>query len=175
MTKKKSKAKEALEALEAPTAEPHEQKQPDPVEVAASTMLGDLMKMVVEQCKAMPKSWQEMSESDQDNYLYRIETQCRMAVVQCVQIIASNGLTRIPVEIISTMIKKGVEVKAELVDPHMVIDLVSAETKMAMLVLADSSQFTSEKGKPASEADQRSLELGREYMDEDGDGMDGDA
>lgn len=121
------------------------------------------MRLVVETAKALPKSWQELSEREQEDYLYRIETQCRDAVRQCVQIIASEGYVRIPVQIKSTTIKEGVVVQAELVQSSQVIDLVSAETKMAMLVLANSDAFTQDEGKPQAEVDQRSLELGQEY------------
>ncbi len=178
MTKKKSVtdktlADETQEALDTAIQDVHDTlgDEIEPVEVAASTMLGDLMKMTIELAKALPKSWQELSETQQDVWLNSVESQCRMAVRQVVQIIASEGCARIPVQIAATTIKKGVEVKVELVNHHDVIEMLSADTKVAMLVLANSDNFISDGGKPKAEKDQRSLDLGGEYTDKDGAGM----
>jgi hypothetical protein len=159
MTKKKPEVQEEIMS---------EEKQIPPTEIAAQTMLGDLMNLAIENAKALPKSWQELNEFEQGDYLHRIEMQCRDAVRQCVQIIASGGCVRIPIQIKSCTIKDSVVVQAELVSASHVIDLVSMGSKMAMLVLANSDEFVTEEGKPTAEKDQRSLELGHEYTDGDG-------
>jgi len=51
-----------------------------------------------------------------------------------------------------------------LIHTPQVIDLVSADSKIAMLVLADSSQFTSDDNKPMPDKQQR--ELGMEYHEQ---------
>lgn len=172
MAKKKTEEPQATEQPQE-QFDQHEQpeQQLEPVEIAANTMLGDLMKVVIDLAKALPKSWAELSETQQDMWLNSVDAQCRMAIRQVVQIIASEGCARIPVQIAACTIKKGVEVKVELVNHHDVISMLEAETKTAMLVLANSDNFTAEAGKPKAEKDQRSLDLGKEYTDGDGDGM----
>jgi hypothetical protein len=145
----------------------------DPVEVAAQTMLGDLMKMTIDLAKALPTSWQELSESQQDMWINSVEAQCRTAIRHVVQIIASEGCARIPVQIRSCTIKDSVVVQVEMLDGHQVIEMVSADSKTAILVLANSDNFISDNGKPKAEKDQRALDLGHEYTDGDGDGMAG--
>jgi len=138
----------------------------EPIEVAAQTMLGDLMKMAIDLAKALPKSWQELSEREQDTWLNSIEAQCRMAVRQVVQIIAAEGCARIPVQIKGTTIKEGVVVQVEMLDAKQVVEMIESGTKMAMLVMANSDNFTNDEGKPTAEKDQRGLELGSEYDEE---------
>jgi len=133
-------------------------------EIAEQTMLGDLMNLVVENAKALPKSWQELSENEQCDYLNRIELQCRSAISECVKIIASQGFIRIPVQIKQTTIKESAVVQCELIHTPQVIDLVSADTKIAMLVLADSTAFTQDENKPAPDKQQK--ELGMEYHEQ---------
>ena len=135
------------------------------VEVAASTMLGDLMKMCIDTAKALPKSWQELSENEQDAWLNSIEKQCREAIKQVVQIIVAEGATRIPVTITSTTIKKSVVVNAELIDKAQVVEMLQADTRTAILVLANSDHFMRDEGKPVATEDQRTLDLGGEYKD----------
>lgn len=125
-------------------------------------MLGDLMNICVDNAKAMQTSWQQMSEHEQDTWLNSIEQRCRSAIKQVVQIIASEGATRIPVQIKSCTIKDAVVVQVEMLHSVQVIDMVSADSKMALLVLANSDHFTRDEGKPEAEADQRGLDLGNE-------------
>lgn len=134
-------------------------------EIAAQTMLGDLMKICVDMAKALPKSWAQLSENEQDTWLNSIEKQCREAVKSVVQIIASEGNTRIPVTITSTAVKKNVVVNAELVDKNQVVEMLQADTRTAILVLANSDHFLRDEGKPVATGDQRSLNLGNEYKD----------
>lgn len=60
------------------------------IEIAENTLLGDLMRCVIEQIKVLPKPWDALSEAEQQDYLDRIEVQVADAVRQAVKIIASQ-------------------------------------------------------------------------------------
>lgn len=157
MSKKKQQ-----QAEQQPEQQPVEK---SPVEIASETMLGDLMHVVVDSVKSMPRTWQEMSEQQQDDYLAMIDKQCRAAIEQCVQIIASQGMVRMPVEIVQTTIKDGVKVQVELVRAEQVVEMVEARTKYAMLVMANVNDFVGEEGKPKADKDQQDLLDGGEMGD----------
>lgn len=141
---------------------PAPDEQVDATEVSAQTMLGDLMNTVIDELKAAPRVWQEMSEQQQDDVLQRIELRCKDAVRQCVQIIAAEGQIRIPVTIKQTTIKDGVVCQVEFIHSNHVVDMIEAQTKTGMLVLVNSDNFLNEDSKPKAEPDQKAMDLDEE-------------
>ena len=64
-------------------------------QVAAETMLGDLMHTVIDMAKALQKPWQQLGEREQQDWLDSIEKQCETAAKRVVEIIASGGRTTV--------------------------------------------------------------------------------
>lgn len=138
-------------------------------EMAASTMLGDLMRLVIEQAKAMPKSWPEMSESEQQEYIDRAELQIKSSIESAVHIISTQGGdVNLPVLIDTATIKPGKEcvVKVKLTHRHDAVKLIGAECLTGVLSVVDTEPFTVDQDLPQGEEDQRGLDLGHEYNDE---------
>lgn len=132
--------------------------------IAEETMLGDLMQCVVEQLKVLPKSWQSMSEREQQETLDRIELQVSDAVRQVVRIVSSQGHINVPAKIESVTYKDGCKVVLKAVgDIANTIHLAEAEGKIIAVIIPEEEVLLGEDGKPKAEPDQRGMDLGQEY------------
>ncbi|MDP1931946.1 MAG: hypothetical protein Q8L60_10860 [Gammaproteobacteria bacterium] len=144
------------------------------IDIAETTMLGDLMKCVVEQLKVLPKAWQAMSEQEQQETLDRIELQTADAVRQAVRIISSHGQINVPAKIESVTYKDGCKVVLKAVGGIAnTIHLAEAEGQIVAVIIPETENLLGDEGKPEADPDQRGLELGHEYNDADFEGMPG--
>lgn len=130
------------------------------VVTAANTMLGDLMNCVVDLAKAMPTTWQEMSEAKQDEWLALVDRQCSRAIRDCVHIIATRGSVSVPAVVDSVTFKDGVKVVLKMAGTgegaHMVAD---HQNGTVMICMADYEELTSDNDKPKADPDQSPLAL----------------
>lgn len=83
-------------------------------EMTEATMLGTLMQCVIEQVKVLPKPWQALSESQQREYLDRVEAQMRDAVKRAVFLLAAQESVTIPATVTKVVFKDGVKAELEL-------------------------------------------------------------
>lgn len=144
------------------------------IAIAETTMLGDLMKCVVEQLKVLPKEWQAMSEQEQQETLDRIELQVSDAVRQVVRIVSSQGHISVPAKIESVTYKDGCKVVLKAVGGIAnTIHLAEAEGQIVAVIISATDDLLGDEGKPEADPDQRGLELGHEYNDDDFEGMPG--
>lgn len=147
----------------------------DFIEVSEQTMLGDLMKCVIEQVKVLPKPWDALSEDEQREYLDRVDLQVADAVRQAISIINSQGNISVPAKVESVTYKDGCKVVLKAVgDITNTIHLAEAEGSFVNVIIP-ADGLINDNGKPEPEPDQRGLELGHEYDDrgEMDDGLDG--
>lgn len=77
------------------------------VEIAEETLLGDLMKVVLDEIKAAPKAWDQMSEQEQDSMIDRVERRCRSAARTAADLINSNGRTHVRARVDYVKFKDG--------------------------------------------------------------------
>ena len=77
------------------------------IEISENTLLGDLMKCVIEQIKVLPKPWDALSEAEQQDYLDRVELQVSEAVRKTVAIVTSKEMINVPATIDSVTFKDG--------------------------------------------------------------------
>lgn len=120
-----------------------EQEQDTPrAEIAAETMHGDLMALVVDELKAAPRPWPELGEDEQDEVIERVRRRTGEAVEDVVRIIATAGFKRIPAKLDSVQVKDGLKITLSALqnDParH---DLMDAQGTTVALVLADPERF----------------------------------
>lgn len=140
--------------------------KPQEIQIGEKTMLGDLMKVVVEQLKALPKPWQSLSESEQGHFLGRIELQCADAVRQAIRIIAAKGQINVPATVESVTFKDGVKAVLKLVSAtEGSLDLALAAGHIVAIIIPQGDHLVEGDGKPEPEPDQRALSLGEEYRD----------
>lgn len=137
----------------------------DFIEVSEKTLLGDLMKCVIEQVKELPKPWQALSENEQRDFLDRVDLQVADAVRQAIAIISSRGHINVPAKIESVTYKDGCKVVLKAIgDIANTIHLAEAEGQIVGVIIS-AEDLLADAGKPAPEPDQRGLELGQEYDD----------
>lgn len=138
------------------------------IHVAKETMLGDLMKCLIEQIKVCPKPWQQMSEQEQQEALTRMELQISDAVRQVVNIVMSENKIAVVAKIESVTYKDGCKaVLKALGGIEHTIHLAGAEGAIVNIIIPQTEDMLNGDGKPEAEPDQRGLELGAEYDEEE--------
>ncbi len=138
------------------------------IEIAKETMLGDLMACLVEQLKVCPKPWQQMTETEQQEALDRMELQLSDAIRQVVNIVLSENKIAVQAKIESVTYKDGCKAVLKAIgDIANTIHLAEAEGQFVNIIIPQTDAMLNGDGKPQAEPDQRGLDLGQEY-DEDG-------
>lgn len=124
----------------------------DPREMTANTIGRDLLSALVAELKLLPQPWVKLSQSKQDDIIDRLRDRVDANIKMAVHLIASEGRTVVQGDLDQVTIKDG--------------------AKVVLIVVADSQPHTGGMGQVRGEADQRAMNLGKEYTDLDGDGMD---
>ncbi|WP_422491664.1 DNA translocase FtsK [Endozoicomonas sp. ALE010] len=110
--------------------------------LSASTLLGDLMSLVLDELKAMPDVWQKLPQLQQEEVLFRIKQRCTSAVAQAVRLMASGDRVTLTAAVDTVTFKDGV--KAVLKMPgntpgrH---DLADAEGETVLIVIPDTAAY----------------------------------
>ncbi len=124
----------------------------------ATSMTGDLMSMVVDMAKALPKPWQQMNQADQEMWLEKVDLRVTDAVEKCVNIIASRDSEPFPAIVDSVTFKSGVKISLKMEKAsegaHLVADHTGASV---LLTVVDTSDLTSDNHKPSADKDQPEL------------------
>lgn len=155
MAKAKAKAKTEIEP------------EFDIEKMSVETMLGDLMKCVIEQYKALTKPWQAMTEAQQRVEIERAENYVRDAITKAVTIISVGDYKSIDAHVESVTFKQGVKAVIQLPrGVEGVHDLADSEGQVVKIVIANTEGFLSNRGKPKEDPDQAEIYgLGEEYID----------
>lgn len=131
--------------------------QVPPAEVAAATMLGDLIALVVDELKAAKMHWSLLPQIDQDATLARIDIRCKDAVTRCVEIIAARACVSVGAEVESVTFKDGVKAVLRLSKGEGAHLLADSEGQTVRVVFADSEEFEGRGTAPKSQPDQRDM------------------
>lgn len=156
-------AKAKKNGADAPAEPAAEQSVDNPIVIATETMLGDLMKLCVDELKVAKDVWPKLSQFDQDYAIERIERRCKDAVEQAVRILASEARASILATLESVTAKD--QIKAVLTlskgDPQR-HGLLDACGQPVLIVLASTEQFEGGKDAVKSDPDQPALPLERQ-------------
>lgn len=132
-------------------------------EMTEATMLGDLMQCIVEQCKALPKPWQALSEAQQRDYLERVEKQVRESIKKAIFLLAAQESIVVPAIVNKVVFKDSVTVELKLTPGasgrH---DIADAEGDVVHIMIIDQAALEGCEGKPIPEKDQRELPIENE-------------
>lgn len=130
-------------------------------EIAAETMHGDLMSIVLDEIKNIPDVWQKLGEQEQDDLIYRVKQRTRASIETCVRMIAAEGFDRVRATVESVTVKDGIKAVLKLSqhDParH---ELVDSTGTTVYIVLADPEAFAGGSEQHHSDPDQAALTLG---------------
>lgn len=144
------------------------------LQMTADTIGKDILSALVTEIKLLPDLWVKMSEKKQNDIIDRLRSRVDHNVKMATHLIASNGRTVVAGDLEQITIKDGVKavVKFSAAAPNL-HELYDASGKAVLVVVANPDEHTGGMDDVRGESDQRGFDLGREYTDDDGDGMDG--
>ncbi|MEI1361293.1 hypothetical protein V8G45_27565 [Klebsiella pneumoniae] len=144
------------------------------LQMTADTIGKDLLSALVTELKLLPDVWVKLSEKKQNDVIDRLRSRVEHNVKMATHLIASNGRTVVAGDLEQITIKDGVKavVKFSGAAPNL-HELYDASGKAVLVVVANPDEHTGGMDDVRGESDQRGFDLGREYTDDDGDGMDG--
>ena len=122
-----------------PAAENPEQ---EPIELIADTMLGELVKFVIDEIRAAPDVWAKLAEHQQEQVITRAELRSRMLISQMVKLIAADGRETIGCDLEQITAKDEIKAVCKLQrhdkSRHALLDAVG---KRVLLVVADPEPY----------------------------------
>lgn len=129
-------------------------------QVAAKTMVGDLLGTLLDEIKQMPNVWQKTGEAQQGEIIERLTQQVELAVMTCVHIIASEN--RPAIEATLDQVTRKDSIKAVLIIPATIAqrhELSDACKQKVLIVLPDAEGYYGGKDGIRPDADQPSLPI----------------
>lgn len=140
--------------------------------MTAETIGKDLLGALVQEIKLLPDIWPKMSQSKQNDVIDRLHNRVENAVRMAVHIIASNNQVVVDGDLEQITIKDGAKAVIKINQNHPnFLGLCGAQGKSVLVTVASAAEFTGGMDEVRGESDQRAMDLGQEYTDEDGDGM----
>lgn len=88
----------------------------------AQNLARDLILFMVDQCKALPKPWQQMGEIEQDDFIQRLRKKAELTVANAVTIAAAGGEFRKAVLELATVNAKAKTTVVQLTIPSVCSD-----------------------------------------------------
>ncbi|WP_308170805.1 cell division protein FtsK [Ralstonia syzygii] len=142
------------------------------LEMTSATVGRDILSALVLEVKMLPSVWAKLSQAKQDDIIDRLRKRVDANVKMAVHLIASEGRTVVAGDLDQITIKDGVKavVKFSSAAPNL-HELYDASGKAVLMVVANPAQHSGGMDEVRGESDQRAMDLGREYTDGDGDGM----
>ena len=128
---------------------------------AAEFLLGSLIKASTKHLKTLSKPWIDMKEGEQQRVLATVQQDCRKAVQDAIDIIASNARMTFPAAVDQVVFKDGVKCVLTLAKGDWAHSLADAEGGFVTIVIEERSKLLQEGDALAVEPDQKSL-LGEE-------------
>jgi|GEM_PF-1384741 len=141
--------------------------QPNARAYAQEFLLGALIKAATKHLKTLSKSWFEMTEGEQKRVLEYVHRDCREAVRDAIDIIASNGRMTFTAAVDQVVFKDGVKAVLSLAKGPFAHSLADAEGSFVTIVIEERSVLLQEGDALTVEKDQKPL-FEQEASDDDG-------
>lgn len=146
--------------VEAPIEEMSAMPEDAVVEIAKSTMAGDLIAATIDELKAAPNVWQKMSEQQQIEVIERVTSRVQHNISQAVAIMASEARPVIRAKLAQVAVKD--ELKAVVLvskhHPHR-HEFIDSSGQEILVVLLNTEQFFGGVGEIKAQPDQPELAL----------------
>lgn len=155
----------------------HSPEMRETLNMTATSVGKDLLSALVLELKMLPDTWVKLSQKKQDDIIDRLRGRVDASVKMATHLIAANGRTVVQGDLDKITIKDGAQALIKIGKSVAALhELAEAQGQAVLLVLsANAEAYTGGMDEVRGEADQRGLDLGKEYTDEDGDGMPGAA
>jgi len=146
--------------------------------MTADTIGKDLLGALVQEIRLLPDVWPKLPKAKQDDVIERLRNRVEENVKMVVFTIASQNRTTVAGSLDKVTIKGNVEAVIKFGInagnlPELFAAAADQESKTVLVVVADPSAHTQGMDDVRGEDDQRNMDLGHEYHDNDGGGMDG--
>ncbi len=142
------------------------------LEMTADSVGRDLLQALVTELKLLPKPWVALTKAKQDDVIDRLRSRVEYQIKMAVHVLASDGRTTIAADLEQVTAKDGIKAQFKISQAsqgrH---DLFDSVGRACLIVLANAEDHTGGMNEIQGEHDQRAMDLGREYTDNDGDGM----
>lgn len=141
-------------------------------EITAETAGKDLLGALVAEIKLLPDVWTKLPKAKQDDVIDRLRNRVLDNVNMVVYTLAAEGRVVVTGDLdqitIKDSIKAVVKFGPNAANLH---DLYGANGKAVLVVVSDAADYTQGMNDIQGEDDQRSMNFGHEYHDNDGGGM----
>lgn len=124
---------------------------------AQEFLLGAMIKAATKHMKTLSKPWIEMKEGEQKRVLATVHQDCREAVRDAIDIIASNARLTFQAAVDQVVFKDGVKAVLTLAKGDWAHSLADAEGGYVTIVIEERSQLLAEGDALDTEPDQKSL------------------
>lgn len=144
-------------------------------EMTADTIGRDILQALVQEIKLLPKPWGALPKAKQDDVIDRLRDRVDYNVKMAVHLIASHGRTVVQGDLDQVTIKDGAKIVIKIGrGAESLHELYDAQGRAVLIVVAAAEDHTAGMDDVRGEDDQRAMDLGHEYHDNDGGGMDDD-
>ena len=124
---------------------------------AAEFLLGSLIKASTKHLKTLSKPWIDLKEGEQQRVLSAVQQDCRRAVQDAVDIIASNARLTFQAAVDQVVFKDGVKCVLTLAKGDWAHSLADAEGGFVTIVIEERSKLLDEGDSLEVDKDQKSL------------------
>lgn len=145
-------------------------------QMTAETAGKDLLGALVTEIKLLPDVWQKLSKAKQDDVIDRLRNRVEENVKMVVFTIASQNRTTVAGSLDKVTIKGNVEAVIKFGInagnlPELFAAAADQDSRTVLVVVADPAAHTQGMDEVKGEDDQRTMDLGHEYNENDGGGM----
>jgi hypothetical protein len=122
------------------------------------TLKGDIRDFMLDRFKNLPKTWKEMTEMEQRGLIQATEEAAINLIKTAVRQVARDGRKVVEARLEQVVIKDGIKavMKASSDSPYK-FELIEAQGKSCLIVVADACDYMGQKAEAKPEPDQRSL------------------
>ena len=141
--------------------------------MTADTIGKDLLQALVMELKLLPEPWPKLTKKKQDDIIDRLRNRVETNVKMAVHMLAAEGRTVVAGDLDQITIKDGVKAVVKFgTGAANLHELYEVAGKSVLVVVANAADHTGGMNDVTGEDDQRAMDLGHEYHDNDGGGMD---
>ena len=141
--------------------------------MTADSIGKDLLSALLSEIRLLPKPWDQIAKSKQDDIIDRLRKRVETNVKMAVHLLSSQGRTVVVGDLEQITIKDGAKAVIKIGrSAESLHDLYDAQGKAVLVIVSDAGEHTGGMDGITGEEDQRAMDLGHEYHDNDGGGMD---
>lgn len=140
--------------------------------MTAETMGRDLLQALIAELRLLPKPWPQLPQDKQDDIIDRLRARVETNVKMAVHILSAQGRVVVVGDLKKVTVEDGAQALIKFgVKADNLLELCAAAGQAVMVVVGNAAEYTGGMGEVKGEADQRGLDFGHEYHNNDGGGM----